>query len=115
MQNTVILSSKQDFLTGQLEHLSLNEGLGRGALVLDKDVREGIFTSPEMETTPFTTLVMSWNTDTPLGTQSEALCRVRDETGVWSDWLSWGIWSPHLRRSSRPPPPGGSRRRGGRA
>ncbi|MCI5615907.1 MAG: C39 family peptidase [Clostridia bacterium] len=107
MQNTVILSSKQDFLTGQLEHLSLNEGLGRGALVLDKDVREGIFTSPEMETTPFTTLVMSWNTDTPLGTQSEALCRVRDETGAWSDWLSWGIWSPHLRRSSRPATDGG--------
>lgn len=99
MNQTILFSCGKDFENGVREGLVPDPRIGRGALVLAEGVTEGRYVSPEMETDPFTSLVMSWNTDTPQGSLSEAKCRVRSG-GKWSGWMSWGPWSPFARRTS---------------
>lgn len=107
MNDLILFSELSAFRAGTLDNLKEDASIGRGALILPQDVSEGIFTSPEMPVKAFSTVVLSWNTDLPEGCSSEAQCRVRDENGEWSKWLSWGLWSPYLRRASLPETDGG--------
>lgn len=100
MNQTILFSCGADFRSGEKEHLIPAPQIGRGALILEEGFREGRYISPEMTVAPFTTLVMSWNTDLPPGCLSEAKCRVHIIDGRWSDWMSWGLWSPFSRRTS---------------
>lgn len=100
MNNTVIFSCGNDFAAGTCKSLVPAAGIGRGALVLAPEAVEGEFVSPVLAMDDFSTVVMSWNTDLPEGTVSEAFCRAQAEDGQWSQWLSWGQWSPFIRRAS---------------
>ncbi len=100
MNNTVLFSCGKDFAAGTVENLILDEAIGRGALVLAEGCAEGSFVSPVVPLEDFSTVVCSWNTDVPAGTHSEVYCRAQDQDGIWSDWLSWGIWGPFVRRAS---------------
>lgn len=100
MNQTIIFSSSDDFSAGTREHLVVAPEIGRGALQLEDGALEGSFTSEELPLTPFTSLIMSWNTDLPEGSHSEVFCRAKAEDGTWSDWLSWGLWSPFIKRHS---------------
>lgn len=48
---------------------------------------------------PFDTLLLSFSADTPVGTTIEVKARVRVE-GTFTQWFSWGIWSPFADRHS---------------
>ena len=100
MNNTVIFSCGNDFAAGTCKSLVPAAGIGRGALVLAPEAVEGEFVSPVLAMDDFSTVVVSWNTDLPEGAVSEAFCRVQAEDGQWSQWLSWGQWSPFIRRAS---------------
>ena len=63
---------------------------------------EAIYTSPEIHIEPFEYLVMSWNADTPEGKPVEVTASVwLDNHDEWSDYLTWGEWSPFIKRSSQ--------------
>lgn len=100
MNQTIVFSAIADFAAGTAEHLHPDDTIGRGALVLDEGAAEGSFTSPPLPVTPFCSLIASWNTEVPESCESEVFCRVQAQDGRWSDWLSWGIWSPYLKRHS---------------
>ena len=100
MNNTVLFSCGNDFAAGTVTNLIANPAIGRGALVLADGCTEGEFVSPVVALDDFSTVVCSWNTDVPAGTHSEVLARVQDQDGQWSDWLSWGIWGPFVKRAS---------------
>ena len=100
MNNTVLFSCGKDLAAGTSENLIPAESIGRGALVLADGCKEGTFISPVVHMDDFSTVVCSWNTDVPAGTHSEVSCRVQDQEGQWSDWLSWGIWGPFVKRGS---------------
>lgn len=100
MNNTILFACGRDFAAGSCENLLLDESIGRGALLLADCCTQGCFVSPVVHMDDFSTVVCSWNTDVPAGTHSEAYCRVQDQEGQWSDWLSWGIWGPFVKRGS---------------
>ena len=100
MNNTILFSCGKDFAAGTVENLVAVESIGRGALVLADGCTEGSFVSPVISMDDFATAVCSWNTDVPAGTHSETYCRVQDQEGQWSDWLSFGVWGPFVRRAS---------------
>ena len=100
MNNTILFSCGSDFAAGTVKNLIADASIARGALVLAEGCLEGEFVSPELEVEDFKSAVMSWNTDVPAGTHSEAYARVRAEDGTWSEWLSWGIWGPFVERAS---------------
>lgn len=101
-----------EFTCENLKNVVVNESIGDGVLELNcengKYVSEGYFISPEIQVPKFQYMVLSWNADTPEGTCVEAEARVLvnhcDESGnniqTWTDWLSWGKWSPHIDRKS---------------
>ncbi|MEG0768531.1 MAG: C39 family peptidase [Ruthenibacterium sp.] len=99
--NLFLWNSAAAFGTGTQENLCVCDD----ALSLaDADGRyfpAGCYTSPEMTCAPFTALVASWNSDTPVGTAVEVQVRVRTQ-GTWSPWLSYGKWSPFIARASAP-------------
>ena len=99
MNQTILFSCGADFSKGSVQGLIPAPNIGRGALLLADGALEGCFVSPEIEVSPFTELVMSWNTDLPEGSVSEAKCRVRSGQ-TWSEWMSWGVWSPFACRTS---------------
>ena len=100
MNNTVLFSCGQDFAAGTLSNLVAAPAIGRGALVLADGCTEGEFVSPVIALDDFSMVVCSWNTDVPAGTHSEVLACVQDQDGQWSDWLSWGVWGPFVKRAS---------------
>ena len=61
---------------------------------LDGSQCDGVTTYPLK---PFDTLLLSFSADTPVGTTIEFKARVRVE-GVFTEWFSWGIWSPFADR-----------------
>lgn len=105
------LSTAEDFSAGTLHGLTLVKDEGACALRLADGCKVGEFLSPVFDTQPFNDLVVSWNTDTPPGTKAEVFARaylpdcddMRNDGGAvydgWTDWISWGEWSPFIRRA----------------
>lgn len=107
--NFVKIASAEAFGRGRCEGLSPAD-TGRGALMLDEGRSEGTFVSPVFRTEPWNDLVASWNSDTPRGTSIEVFGRARlsgyeGRSGGraacdgWTDWITWGEWSPYIRRN----------------
>ena len=100
------------FTCENMNNVVVNESICDGALELSSEngtyISDGYFLSPEIQVPKFQYMVLSWNADTPEGTYVEAEARVLvnhcDESGnniqTWTDWLSWGKWSPHIDRKS---------------
>ena len=114
--NTVPIEGNHMIMRGE----SLRNGLLHGMSYHSCDTRpflsgsgpESVYVSPVFHTgEAFNDLVASWNTCTPEGTECEVYGRVhiRAYDGLplpdgsrgdgWTDWISWGRWSPFIRRS----------------
>ena len=113
--NTVPIEGNHVILRGE----DLRNGLFYGMRYHSDDARpflsgsgtENVYISPVFITSgAFNDLVASWNTSTPKGTECEVFGRVHilSYEGIllpdgtrsegWSDWISWGRWSPFIRR-----------------
>lgn len=95
--NLFILNNVSDFSPGAFEDTSVENGtiqLGRTA---EGYLLKGSYTSPAFNLKPFYHLIPSWNTDTPPGTSIDFQVRVF-RGREWSAWISFGEWSPFIKR-----------------
>ena len=114
-ENLFFINTYEDFLLGNLENLSIDKNIGTGAIVLssnnNKYIEYGIYTSQVINLKTFKRLLVSWNCETPKGTWIEVQARAfisyyddnENYTYEWSDWLSFGKWGTHIKRSSKSP------------
>ena len=114
-ENLFFINTYEDFLLGNLENLSIDKNIGTGAIVLssnnNKYIEYGIYTSQVINLKTFKRLLVSWNCETPKGTWIEVQARAfisyyddnKNSTYEWSDWLSFGKWGTHIKRSSKSP------------
>lgn len=97
-----ILREITDFASGAFENTAVENGgiqLGRKA---SGHLLTGSYTTPPLSSAPFSAVVPSWNADTPPGTTVEVQARVA-AGGSWSQWFSFGKWSPYILRGSPEP------------
>lgn len=98
-ENLVLIEGAEAFGKGEFENVVMEEG----SLVLEQSAGRhvfcGCYTARPQRFAPFRHLVASWNADTPEGTVVEVQARVCCQ-GKWSRWLSFGRWSPFIKRSS---------------
>lgn len=97
--NLLKVTTEADFAAGTLENLEIVPDVGNGAVRLTDGATEGTFVSQVYSATAFDTVVASWNTSLYDGTEVEIWARARQD-GQWSDWLSWGPYSPYISRGS---------------
>lgn len=96
-----LLKDEKAFAGGTFDNVTYIDGALRLDHPSGRYVQAGCYTSPQLSAPAFSALVASWNTATPAGTAVEVYARVLvgDE---WSAWMSYGKWSPFLRRASLP-------------
>lgn len=98
-KNLCLIEGAEAFSKGEFDGVALENG----CLVLEQTgsgyLQKGCYTSQLLRLPAFRQLVSSWNADTPAGTYIEVQARVLVE-GQWSRWLSFGQWSPFIRRAS---------------
>ncbi|GEM45530.1 C39 family peptidase [Deinococcus cellulosilyticus] len=70
-------------------------------LRLQPDCNSGTLVSNELESAPFTSMILSWNGAAPAGSTLEVAVRVKI-AGEWSGFYSYGQWS-EANRASTPP------------
>jgi hypothetical protein len=102
--NQFEIDSPKQWELGDLDDdkIVVSDKIGDGSIMLRQGVTEAIYTSPEIHIEPFEYLVMSWNADTPEGSSVEVTASVwLDNHDEWSDYLTWGEWSPFIKRSSQ--------------
>ena len=76
-----------------VDGVSIRQGAGSLGLSLSALAREGQADSPVFEPPfAFSAAIPSWSADTPDGSWLEVLIRARC-AGVWSGWLSMGVWA----------------------
>lgn len=91
------ITTSDDFAAGAMENLKPVENVGNGAVTLNADAVSGTFVSQiyRAKDFPFNRLVATWNSSIYDGTEVEIWGRVRNsEIGKWSQWLSWGTFTP---------------------
>ena len=98
--NLLKVTTTEDFSKGTTDQVAVDKTIGDGALKLEEGATEGSFTSAVYEATPYTTMVASWNAAIYDGTEVEVWARARHD-GTWTDWLSWGSYSPFKNRGSK--------------
>lgn len=110
--NEFEIGTYEEFMTGEeFENISVVEDIGDGAILLEKGKKgyyeDGVYISQVIDVPKFEYMVASWNSDTPPGTYVEIQARVMvslnkngKEIQQWSNWLSWGKWSPFIARAS---------------
>lgn len=98
-ENLFLIEGAEAFSKGDFE----NTALEKGCLVLEQSsggrVYNGCYTTKPLRMPLFRQMLVSWNSDTPVGTSVEVQGRVLVE-GQWSKWMSFGRWSPFLCRES---------------
>ncbi len=100
-KNVFLLNDESAFSAGAFENIVWEDGALRLAKREGCCAVSGCFTSPEMPAPAFSALIASWNAAAPRGATVEVSVRVCVE-GVWTRWMSYGIWSPFVRRASCP-------------
>ncbi len=99
--NFLRFTSADAWNKGTLENLEVTAEVGDGALRLAAGQTDGTWTSQEIDVPAFEYMVASWGADTPEGTWVEIKARAYvDMYDQWSGWLSWGKWSPYIKRGS---------------
>lgn len=108
--NLMIQTTTSDFNDNVmgLDRVEIAANSGDGAIKLQAGHQSGVYTSNVFNTSPFTKVVLSWDTDTPAGTLVQVETRVCENavdangqsTENWSDWLSFGQWGTTINRSS---------------
>lgn len=91
------ITTSDDFAAGVMENLEPVDDVGNGAVTLNEDAVSGTFVSQiyNAKDFQFNRLVATWNSSIYDGTEVEIWGRVRhSETGEWSQWLSWGPFTP---------------------
>lgn len=92
--NVFSLTTYKDFNKGSLENIVSEKEKG-GQLTLSKKkgkfASKGVFISDIIYTEPFSNLIASWDSKTPLGTSINVEAQVLVD-GQWSSWIPWGIW-----------------------
>lgn len=102
MENHVfLLKDEKSFAGGTFDNVTYIDGALRLDQSAGRYVQAGCYTSPELSAPAFSALVASWNAATPAGTAVEVFARVL-VCDAWSAWMSYGKWSPFLRRASMP-------------
>ena len=102
MENRVfLLKDEKAFAGGPFDNVTYIDGALRLDQAAGRYIQAGCYTSPELSATAFSALVASWNAATPAGTAVEMFARVL-VSDTWSAWMSYGKWSPFLRRASLP-------------
>lgn len=106
-KNLYVLSGTEAFMQGELDNVTIQNGRIALDTAAGRHVLYGCYTSAPIGLPNFDRLVMSWNADTPAGTVVEAQARVLVD-GNWSQWNSFGRWSPFLpiRSNAKRPPRG---------
>lgn len=99
--NLFVLNEERAFEGGTFENTVFADGALRLEQYGGRYLPAGSYTSPALQAPAFEALVASWNAATPEGTAVEASVRVCVD-GVWTPWMSYGKWSPFLRRASLP-------------
>ena len=112
--NEFEIGTYDEFLTGEFDNnTALVSDIGDGALTLKavdgKYPTNGVYISQIIDVPNFEYMVASWNSDTPEGTyveiQAKVLVNHFDENNkpiqTWTEWLSWGQWSPFIVRASK--------------
>ena len=111
--NEFEIGTYDEFLSGnEFNNTIITNSSGDGAITLEKTQgkypSDGSYISQEIDVPNFEYMVASWNSDTPPGTYVEVEARVLvnhfDKNGepiqTWSEYLSWGQWSPFMARKS---------------
>ncbi len=111
--NQFEIGSLDEFETGvEFNNVVTTDRVSDGALELKaidgKYSSDGYYISQEIDVPNFRAMVASWNSDTPPGTYVEVEARAlvnhfndkEEAVQTWSDWLSWGKWSPFVERAS---------------
>lgn len=110
--NDFEIGTSDEFKLGTMNNVIVTESIGDGVLTLkktdDQYATNGEYISQIIDVPAFEYMIASWNSDTPEGTyveiQAKVLVNHFDENGTpiqtWTDWLSWGQWSPFMERSS---------------
>ena len=106
-KNLYVLSGTEDFMRGELDNVTIQNGQLKLDSVAGRHVLYGCYTSQPISFPAFDQLIMSWNADTPSGTVVEAQVRIMVD-GNWTTWSSFGRWSPFLttRANAKRPPRG---------
>ena len=111
--NEFEIGTFDEFMSGvEFNKTEASNSVGDGAIVLEKVKgkypADGYYISQEIDVPAFEYMVASWNSDTPPGTFVEIEARVlvnhfnsnNEPIQTWSEWLSWGKWSPFMERES---------------
>lgn len=99
--NFLRITSADAWNAGTAENLTVTTEVGDGALRLSEGQTDGTWISQELDVPAFEYMVASWSADTPAGTWVEIQARAYvDMYDQWSGWLSWGKWSPYIKRGS---------------
>ena len=101
-KNTLLLRDTEAFMRGELDNVTVADGCIVLDLVQGSYVPYGCYTSAAIPMPVFDALWVSWNAVSPSGTAVEAQARVLVD-GNWTAWISFGKWSPYLRREGVPP------------
>ncbi|WP_017414914.1 C39 family peptidase [Clostridium tunisiense] len=99
--NLIIHNNSESFMEGNFINTSLLTEKGTIELQCNHGVysREGSYISTVINTSPFESLIISWNVITPKNTKIRVWGRVFvDDT--WSSWLSLGTWATNSDRFS---------------
>lgn len=98
--NLIKVTTSADFQQGTLSNVEIDKSIGNGALKLKAGVKDGTFTSAVYSVAAFQLLVASWNCDAPEDTYIEVYAKAYvNSKSAWTNWLSWGKWSPYIKRS----------------
>lgn len=104
--NEFKIDTYDEFNTGvETKNVVVNKN---GSITLADVSEDGEYVSQIIDVPNFEYMVVSWNSDTPEGTwveiQAKVLVNHWDEEGQdkenWTDWLTWGRWSPFIERAS---------------
>ncbi len=98
--NLLKIRTREDFQMGSTDQLAIDPDIAQGALKLEDGALEGSFVSAIYEGASFTTMVACWNASIYDGTEVEVWARARQD-GVWTDWLTWGKYTPYDSRGSK--------------
>ncbi|MCR4805336.1 MAG: C39 family peptidase [Clostridia bacterium] len=98
--NLLKVTAADEFKAGALENLKLLPDVGDGAVELAKGATEGTFTSAEYDTDEFYRMVACWNASIAEGGSVEVWARAKYGE-EWTDWLTWGKFTPYEKRGTR--------------